>query len=615
MSFGSQYRRYGKTCCGAVQAPPSPCCEPNNVEKVPGWCAYTICDTTAAADGFYLTFKADCEAQVPSNYQEVYFYHAAVGDMRIISKKNGSYFVQPVDADRAGFNISPADCIALHIVTSSNISPPYSFRCLTGLFTAPALNEQSQIYIVNGSSIPIGSTITFTAEGETGTYEVSSYESAAGNIYVYNVENTGGGHTPGTIIDGGSADVCLIPIEVITEVDLCNLTETNAADSITACVGGSPRSFVPTGENDVIVGTSGGEWELRKLTNLDCCVILDGCLKFSGEVCPTQSDAVILKNINIDCFDAAFDAAAAAGQPLVGNIDGDQVIVTAWNSGTRQITVKPIGSCGSLALTEYPEGSSLCLGQCCDQCTNGPRVTTPLIVPVPDTGDSVADSFAISGTAINHDSGVTYWLVGRNMDGDANIVQELDSAYFADPSTGPLPFPKMTDALVLKQKFCNDSEFSCTQVVDTFYNYSVNFLSLDADVTVDWEVAGYIDTSETLCGDVIPNPFSQAGNGVKAAGTVVGPTTDDTTLDNTPFGPEFGGTVKPFPYAAGTLHLPARLDKCNCLLSIVWFFLRVTASGSGSFTPALTIGRFQRRDNVYTIPQPENTPGMTQGWN
>jgi hypothetical protein len=574
-----------------------------------------MCDTVAAEGGFYLTFKNSCNQNVPLNAAEVFFYHAAAGHMRIISKKNDSYFVELVNEDNIGTILAEDDCILVDVqaTTESNLNP--AARCVTGLFNAPALNGTATIFIHNGSGIPIGSTLTFTANGQTGSYQVASYVSASGNTFTYTVTNVGGGHTPGTIIDGDAGGACSIPIEIITEVDLCDLSETNTATSITACLDGSPRALVPTGLNDVITGTADGSWTMQKLTGLDCCVTIDGCLKFSGATCPSGTDQVVLRNVNIDCFTDAFNEAMELGEGLAMNIDGFPVIVSAYNSGSRTITISPAEDSTLDTLLEFPEGTQICIGSCCSACKNGIQ-TTNFVRLEGDVGPETANVFAFNGESISHDAGVSYWLVGVDTLG-AQAVLELDATYFSNPSgSGYASFPNFSDPLMLRQKMCNTHPSGCRQGAKMFLNYQIGFDSLDADVTIDWEIAVLSYPSATLSDGFAPNPFygNNPGSNQEAAGRITGAGAADATLLNTPFGSGLATAIKPFPYSAGTIVSPIKLYKCDCVTTMVYCFLRVTATNPGSFLPYVGIQRYIEKHTFVSLATPDNELD-SGGWN
>lgn len=596
-----------KSCCGqSVQSPPAACCESHTIVTQTGVCFRPTCDTVAADGGFYLSFKNSCNQDVPLNAAEIFFYHAAAGTMRIISKKNDSYFVEVTDESKEGVIIAEDDCVLVAVVPSvdSNINP--AARCVTGLFNAPALNAAATIFIHNGSGIPIGSTITFTWNGQTGSYEVTSYVSASGNTFTYTVTNTGSGHTPGTIVDGEGSGACSIPIEIVTEVDLCDLAEANEVDSITGCVNGSPRSFKSTSENDVISGTAEGGWGPRRLTNLDCCVTIDGCLKFSGASCPDDSDSVILRNINIDCFYAAYQDSKAKGQDLVMNIDGFKVLVYNYSTGTRRAYFRVAEDTTISPEIEFAEGSQVCLGECCASCTaNATQQTDYQTILDPPESTSV---FAFNGAAISHPAGVSYWLVGVDTS-NVQSVQQLDSSYFANPSDNSFRFPRASDVLMLRQKMCNTSETGCRQGAKIWLSYQVGFDSLDSGVTVDWEIGALTAASATLSDDVTVNPFNNfiAGN-AEASGRIEGPGAADGDLLNTPFGLGLVSSVKPFPAAAGQIMAPVKLYKCDCALTLVYCFLRVTAADVGSFMPYIGLQRYIEKTNYATLANPINDP-------
>src|SRR5690606_18160517 len=121
-----------------------------------------------------------------------------------------------------------------------------------------------------------------------------------------------------------------------------------------------------------------GTWGLRKLLSADCCVVTDGALKFSGNSCPDGLDQVVLRDINIDCFETAWQKAQDAEQGLAVLIGEVQLIITAYNSGTKTITVRRASNDAAPSLIEFPEGTQICVGGCCDTCLGGPQADTYL---------------------------------------------------------------------------------------------------------------------------------------------------------------------------------------------------------------------------------------------
>lgn len=618
-------RRYGLTgagCCGdPIQAPPTPCCPTTSQTCMFGGCLLPTCNVVASVEPFYISFSNLC-AELPLDGNYFYFFHPATKLLQVIGFDGVSYRVQLVDPTYAGGVIRKGDCVYPTVVPAS-ISSSGTQRCLSGIFTAPAENADETIYIFNGSGIPQGATITFTAEGQTGSYVVLSYISASGNTYAYSVQNTGSGFTPGLQIQGDCNGVCNIPIEVITEVDLCGLSVTSLADSLTACLNGSPRAFSPTGEGDTLYGNADGQWELRKVTNTDCCVTIDGCLKFSGDVCPSQTDSVALKDINLDCFEAAWaEVVLANPEPDLGgqtnmpmNINGYPVVVTAYDSGTHVITLAPVEDLDGEIL-QWPEGTQICLGECCASCLNGPKITD-----YASTDGNRASTFRVyADNNIEWDSSTPkFYLIGFDTSNPlTSTVLELDTSYDDTPGR-----PLITDPLVIREKFCNNSETGCDQTLELDFNFELAFDPVPAGVRVHFEVAHYQNSSLNLADDTTPNPFTTPVSlyPAKFAGYIDGPSNLDANdyIQETHIGIEsLVGNNKVLPAIAGSIRDFAYLEKCNCIQSVIWLYVSTEViddtSGTGTMNGVFTIRRRVKFDNAHGVALPANR-ASSQGWN
>lgn len=617
MSIGNKYScGCGKTyssanykCCTIpVQPAPEPCCEAHETRYVYSNCLYSNCPVTATELPFFLSFSNDGGHSIPYNGTEVYFYHAVAGLMKILTFNGTAYQVELYDLSRAGSQIMPEDCIIVEAIPAALMNGGLTNRCLVGNFVVPAVSANGTIFISNGGSIPVGSTITFVYEGDVGSYQVIAFVSASGTTYAYTVQNTGNGHVPGTIVEGGSGAICLVPIELITELDFCGNAETNVADSILACVNDTPRQFVPTGENDTIVGTAEGTWTLAKITNLDCCVVIDDCLKFTGQTCPDNSDAVVLRDINLDCFIEALAAAADQEQVLGMNINGFKVVATSFDSGTLIATFEIAEDTNIVTPLSFEEGTQICIGDCCAGCLSGPGSTE---VKDPLFGIN-SPLQSVNGT-IDVPAGVSHWLLGLDNTTPQTIqLLELDAAYFAAPGpNGPI-LPKYNDPMVFRQKVCNNSDKGCYQFTQMQLNYQLAFDPMPAAMIVDWEVAHYAENADTLANG-LPNPYVDIATQQKASGRLLGPSVQDALLLNTSFGTGSPADVKIFPNAHGDFRDLFTLIKCDCALSVVWLFVRIDAPAPQLLNFLLRIRRHFQFFDDRRVDMPLNQP-QPDGW-
>lgn len=605
-------KTYGTSgCCSdQVQPAPAPCCESHNVICQTGVCFYPTCSIAATDGTFYLTFKNNDMGTVPLNANEVFFYHKAAGLMKITGFDGISYQVELVDPSRAGAVIESDDCV-LVTVESDTGTTTLNTRCLYGTFVAPALNEDAEITILNGSGIPIGATLTFTANGETGSYLVKSFVSASGDLYVYTVTNTGSGHTPGTIIDAGCSGACTVPVEVLTDVDICNLSETETLDTISGCYNGSPRAMSPVGPGYMPVGSDDGStWEQAKVATLDCCVILDGCLKFSGATCPGNTDSVVLRDVNLSCFEDAYQDAVNRDQNLPMNINGTNVTVVDYNSSTRVVTLSLAEDTTLPSLLEFSEGDQLCLGDCCSSCLIGPQLIDHKLIGEADFRD---DAVIGVQTDITIPNGTSYWMLGLD-DSGAAYSEQKDGAYFSAPSSFQIGLPKIDDPFIVKQKICNTSPFGCDQRATLYFNFKLDLNAISQNITCYWEVGHYAAAANTLAnGD--PNPFIFITTQNKESGVIQGPSAVDATLQGSSFGT--GGPAQPkvYPFEARSFHDFIELRKCDCAMSVVWLFLRiVNASTEETATVSLDFRRAMDKFDRNIIPIPKNDPADDEGF-
>lgn len=609
--------RQGRSCCNhAVQAPPSACCE-SHIEIVkPGVCFRPTCSVAATyPEHFYIAFKNQCDEEVPISLGTAFFYSQAAGFLNIHLFNGNSYEVSLVDATKVGQVIEEDSCVTFEAVLDAGSTTTQ--RCLLGQFVAPALNATQTIYILNGSSIPVGSTITFTAGGETGSYVVTAFISASGATYAYTVENTGSGITPGVIVDGGTAGSCTVPIEVVSDVDICDLSEAQVVDSFAACLNASPRAFTPAGDGYVPVGKN-DQWDQAKFTNFDCCVFADGCVKFSGDACTEAQDTVVIQDgPGLECFSEAFAAADAGGTVLTGTIgpDNTPVIMVSWNSGTRTLILKPAIDDylpdGEDILEFCDPGTPICLGECCRQCTYGPQTTD---IFVADAAEHDTTFIVGPVTLAYDDASPTEYLVGYAFDTGATTILLIDSTYNDVPGK-----PTVTDPLVIRQKICNTHPLGCTQDAQLEYNYElrVGGLPLASQLIMHWEMGSFVYSSQTLADNTTPNPYFNTASQASAAGQIVGIAVTSSNIATTNIG--FGGPAetKSFPYTAGFFKDHAQLPDCNCALSIVWFYVLLSPQATitpGNITVTLAIRRYITKTLTNDIVLPDNDPDA-QGWN
>jgi hypothetical protein len=576
-------KMYGHTCCeSSPQNPPTPCCEAHYTTYQASYCLRPKSSVHATeTTTFYLSFSNFCEDNFPINTDEVFLYHAASGHLKIVSRENNTFGVRLVDPTKKGALIDKDTCVLISIVPNQVFANPGIGRCVSGKFAVPVANGESTLFIYNGSGIPLGSTVTFTYEGETGSYLVMQYVSAISNVYTYKVKNVGAGHTPNMIIDGGADGTCTVPIEIITEIDICNLTTTQTADSITACVNGSPRSLKPTSPNEVVASDSNNKFILQKVTNLDCCVTTVGCLKFNQNpvLCQETDIATVVGPIPA-CFITAFNTAQAGSTALPVTINGSKFTVVSINTGTNQITLAPtdIGYLsGGGTSVQYAEGTKICLGECCNRCTtNGITVTNAQDYTNVDLEKRAGYNIAIPTIPLQI-SGPGHFLIGFPVGATmtAPALQVLTSIFNDAPSPSGPRIPRIGDHLLLRQKICNTDPNGCDQEIHFMYNVEMVFEGLPDKAKVHYEFGHFAAPSATLADGVTPNPYAFSSSSNTEAGSVFGPSQTDTDIiTNTSIG--FGGVteVKSFPFIAKTFLDKVRLRKCDCTLSVLWLYLR-----------------------------------------
>ena len=616
-----------RDCCNnSISSPPTECCETHVVQYYPGVCLYPVSSVTAVdpdvGDGtFSITFENI--PTLPMNQQEVFLYHQAVGKLKIIGRSNNdlTYDVQLVNGARAGYEIKKDDCVMVVVDTGASDPSTSAVRCLVGPFSVPAVNGSRVAYIYNGAGIPIGSTITFNDNtGETGSYLVTEFLGSSNNVYTYILQNTGSGHTPSSIIDGGAAGDCTIPIDLVTNVDVCDLSESPEADNLTGCLNGSPVAFIFDQPGYGPTTKEGGGLTWTKAPEVDCCVFTETVLKFAGESCIAAADTVVLKNINLDCFQAAWDAAEEADQLLVGNIAGVPVVFSAWTgSTTRQATIEPVDPdyANGGPFVEYALNTAICLGPCCDQCTNGPQVSSSF---TEGGGDATkASTFIYTMTGLNFDATAgnqRVWLVGANTSGVTTKL-ELTSTWNDDLEAG-IGKPSHSDPLLFRQKICNTHPRGCDQEAQIEYNFEFSLDGMVTNLLADWEIGTFNAGSNTLADGVTPNPFFNISSQSVVTGRVFGPSyTDITILNNTSLGYGNTSTSKIYPFIADSFKDRFILRQCDCANSIVWFVIRFTSTATvsaGTVNLSLAIRRVLSKNEWNLIDLPSNEYDM-EGFN
>lgn len=627
--MGSITSKYSTGCgcttscnCSTTAAAPAPTCESHETVCVASMCLKSCCDvvTTAVEPGFFLTFTNTCE-NLPINVDEIFFYHPVAGNIEVRSVDvDGTYTVILSDATKEGTLISTDDCLFVNVITDqAGIHP--DAKCLVGLFTAPAVSANETIYIENGFNLPIGATLTFIGGGSLGSYIVVAFVSAVDNVYAWTVQNAGSGHVPGTIIDGGVAGTCPIPIEVIVNVDICALDTTSVADAITVCENSAPRALISSGANDIITGDGSGGWELSKANNLDCCIVITECLKFSG--IPYTGDVVDIETTNVACFETAyFDELLAQNQDGTGqtqlamNIDGYPVTVTAYDSGTKTITIEPADPTSTDVLS-WDAGQQICLGDCCNSCLQGGSEHTSHRVSNGSSPDNQYNSvLAINTTAtIEYEVGVKHhYLIGYDNTSPLTVtVLEIDATYDDDPEGGPGK-PSLEDPLVWRNKICNDR--GCDQMVEVEWNFELNFSDIPADVRIHWQLKDFVTQSATLSDDTTPNPFNSISSQAAASGYLDGPSSTDaqTIIGNTTLGFGTIGSPKVFPNIAAFYKDVFYLEKANCAKMILWYYVQTEvlpaagAIAAGTLDSRLGIRQRLRYFNAHESKTIQNNP-------
>ena len=620
MSLKKYSSAYSGDCgCAPLQAPPTPCCEAHEILERPSNCFKTTSNVVANSTQFFLTFENTCGNEVPINSAEVFFYHAAAGLIRIIglTSTGESYIVQLIDPSKEGKVIEKGDCVLLTVIPQTAVSSAIGGRCVAGPFSVPSINSTGVLYILNGSGIPIGANLSFSWDGELGTYSVVNFISASGNIYAYTVRNDGSGHAPaGTIIEPGEAAACLLPIEVITSVDICDLNTSNFVDSLTGCLAGSPKGFLPYGEGYVPLGKADGTWDQTKLSQVQCCIITDGPMKFSGNGCIQGQDTVSLRSTGLDCFEEAYQIASANGTFLVLFTGDYSFVVDSFDSSDNTIVVK-IAELGYLpedeTFLEFNAGTTLCLGECCQQCTNGPQITDINTTGDGDTEKASAYVFEVSAAYVAN--APKHYLIGLNTSG-AVVITELTSTY-NDTLENGIGKPAVTDPLVMRQKICNTSIRKCVQQLEIEYNYEFAVSNIPADMRVHFEIGDYIANSATLSDGTTVNSLvgGDVASQADVSGYIDGPETADlSVISGTAIGLGGLATTKVWPKMAGFFKDSVFLRQCDCANIRTWLYVMFEPKDAGLTPGTASIYCVVRRrilkHDVMVLPMPANDPGL-----
>ena len=147
-------------------------------------------------------------------------------------------------------------------------------------------------------------------------YIVDSVSAVSGNVFSYNVINTGEGLAPGQQLDGGSEGACQFPITVDTSVDFCNSSQSQCVDNITGCKNGAVRSLTATAPGQIAISQDDLSFGLTTFMNSSICLIVEDCLKLSGDPC-TSSDIVTVTESSADAFTTRFNEVSSTGGIVV----------------------------------------------------------------------------------------------------------------------------------------------------------------------------------------------------------------------------------------------------------------------------------------------------------
>lgn len=641
MSFGNKYNKdcgcssKKKTSCGCankgkkynddgccktpIAQPPCPVCVSHDTVEVAANCLRPSCTLTATDGRFTIKFKNADKNDIPLNAAEVYLYHAVAGFMTIHGADGNGIEVSLVDSTKSNSIIQEDDCIMVQAAFQSALLPSTSTKCLSGKFKVPAQGATETAYIYNGTGIPVGSTVTFTHEGNVGSYSVESYDSNDGLLFAYTLKNDGSGHSNvGDIIDAGDCGECTIPIEVDTSVDICNSSVTTVIDTLSGCKDGSPRQLKPTTDQQIAVSNSSLKWELQRLSNTDCCVTIQGCMKFREVDGCEATDTVTLNDPVPECWgEKIASAQTETGQPIPINVEGKPFVVVAYNPTTKVLELSPKDE--SIFTTpeeviEYGEDTQLCFGECCNSCNQGEQITDHnRIASVSGQADVAPFAFDLNDLTYT-DGTFTRYLVGIAFNSVTGAIetQAIDATFNDDPDTGGPLIPRISDNLMIRQKICNTSTKGCNQVAEVEFNTELEFGGLGDGVTAHYEWGHFAAPSKTLADGTTLNPFNNISAQANYADCAMGPSHEETEfITDTAIASGGAGNRKRFPFKAGTFKDYIDLQRCDCAMSIVWLFVKIESQpgqGGGTLNLAGSIRRVIKKKDHSLIDTPDNDP-------
>lgn len=595
-----------------VSSTPNPCCDADTV-RFYGNCLHVTSNITTTAGEFYLQFSDLSSCDVLPVGADVFFYHAAAGRMEILSVSGGTYKVQLTDSSKAGAIILKTDCVLTAVIPTEIITQVQ--RCLIDSFVAPGVGATASIFIRNGQGIPIGSIISFTdpSDGSLGSYTVQALVSSSGTTYVYTIKNEGSGHTPGSIISETETNACNIPIEVQDIVDDCDLEEVEVISSLRGCGGGVPKALKPTIGGQLLISNDSLDIEFQPSVNVDCCIITEDTLKFSDSGGLLESDSVTVQTgTGITCFDEAYTEATTYNALLIVTIEGVRYRVTSWDLGTRTITLgytnDDYASDGE-PFIEYPAGTQICIGECCNRCTNSGVQSDHKNQGTPTAQNNATISCNIA--SIPYNTTERFFFVGFNQAGTATY-QEITAGWEATYGTSEF-MPDHTVPLLSRVKICNQSTKACHQKMMVDYYLSLVVTNLPADVEVHAHWCSQIRNSLTLSDGSTALAANMAGFS-RVSGNLVGPTTQNAIMTGTQaVNQSIVASSQALPAIHTNMRSRANVLSFNCANEILWCLLRVVApSGSGTIDIELGGQRYYELDNLNEITPPANNPALEQ---
>ncbi len=198
--------------------------------------------------------------------------------------------------------------------------------------------------------------------------------------------NDGEGGTPFTVIewDPSNTGIPSVPLVRIGGQNPCTSTAVNILARIVGC-DGAGQQVGGVGQVDdqaFLWNNVTQQWELKVIDSTATCVTLDcGCLNLNPEAPPDQ-EYIIDVAPNTDQIAAELEE--LDDNPLCITINGDLFCVTGVLNDT-QITVIP-----NFEVTEivnYPDGATICVCDCCDQCRPTIEVSGPFNASPPDQAE------------------------------------------------------------------------------------------------------------------------------------------------------------------------------------------------------------------------------------